>query len=159
MPRNKAELERLLELEYSYSQTAIDKFDEYRARLKGWMITSAAGIAAVAFSAHDSLLFWAGALTVVFFGIAEMAYIDIQEDAITRNCELGDLLDSLSRGQVGPEHEAYHFGLGKVFGGGRMLKPKKILAWSQYRTFNPVLYGGIFILMISAAIIGLAHVR
>jgi hypothetical protein len=57
MPRSKAELGRLLELEYNYSRTAIDKFDEYLARLKGWMITSAAGIAAVAFSAHDSLLF------------------------------------------------------------------------------------------------------
>jgi hypothetical protein len=88
-----------------------------------------------------------------------MAYIDIQEDAITWNCELVDLLDSLGRGQVGPEHEAYHFGLGKVFGGGRMLKPKKILAWSGYRTFNPVLYGEIFSLMIAAAIIDPAHVR
>lgn len=159
MPRNKAELERLLELEYGYSQTAIDKFDEYRARLKGWMITSAAGIAAVAFSAHNSLLFWTGAVIVIFFGVAEMAYIDIQEDAITRNCELGDLLDSLSRGQLGPEHQAYHFGLGRVFGGGRMLKPKKFLHWLGYRTFNPVLYGGIFGLMIAAAIIDPAHVR
>jgi hypothetical protein len=159
MPRSKADLERLLELEYGYSQTAIDKFDEYRARLKGWMITSAAGIAAVAFSAHNSLLFWAGALIVLGFGVAEMAYIDIQEDAITRNRELADLLDSLSRGQAGPEHETYHFGLGKVFGGGRMLSPKKVLVWSGYRTFNPILYGGIFSLMVVAAIIDAAHVR
>ena len=55
----------LLELEYDYSQKAIDKFDEYRARLKSWMITAAAGITAVAFSAHSSLIFGAGALMVL----------------------------------------------------------------------------------------------
>jgi hypothetical protein len=146
-------LKHLLELEYEHSQRAIDKFDEYRARLKGWMITGAAGIAAVAFSAHNSSIFWAGALMIIFFGLSEMYYIDIQEDAIARNRELERLLDSLLKSGVKPEHEAYQFGLGKVFGGGRMLKPKNVISWMFYRTFNPFLYGSLLGLMIVAAII------
>ena len=80
------------------------------------MITGAAGITAVAFSAHTSSIFWAGGLMVLFFGLAEMSYIDIQENAITRNRELEKLPDSLSRSQAGPEHDAYQFGIGEVFG-------------------------------------------
>jgi hypothetical protein len=34
-----------------------------------------------------------------------------------------------------------------------MLKPRKILYWMGYRTFNPILYGGILALMIAAAFI------
>jgi hypothetical protein len=153
MARDVDDLKHLLELEYDYSQQAIDKFDEYRERLKSWMITGAAGIAAVAFSSHNSTIFWAGALMVLFFGMSEMYYIDIQEDVITRNRELEKLLDSLSRDQVGPEHEAYQFGIGKIFGGGRMLKVKNILRWSVYRTFNPFLYGCLLTLMIVAALV------
>ena len=88
MARDINDLKHLLELEYDYSQKAIDKFDEYRARLKSWMITAAAGITAVAFSAHNSLIFWAGGLMVLFFGLSEMSYVDIQEDVIVRNREL-----------------------------------------------------------------------
>jgi len=146
-------LKHLLELEYEHSQRAIDKFDEYRARLKGWMITAAAGIAAVAFSAHNSSIFWAGALMIIFFGLSEMYYIDIQEDAIARNRELERLLDALLKSGVNQDHEAYQFGLGKVFGGGRMLKLKNVLPWMLYRTFNPFLYGGLFSLMIVAALV------
>src|ERR1035441_982903 len=153
MPRDIDDLKHLLELEYDYTQTAIDKFDEYRARLKSWMITSAAGITAVAFSTHDSSIFWAGGLMVLLFGLAEMSYIDIQEDVSARNRELEKLLDSLSRAQVGPEHDAYQFGLCKVFRAGRMLKPKKVLSWLKYRTFNPFLYGGLLCLMTAAAIV------
>jgi hypothetical protein len=153
MSRDLDYLKHLLELEYGYSQQAIDKFDEYRSRLKSWMITGTAGISAVAFSAHNSLIFWAGVALVAFFALAEMYYIDIQEDVITRNRELDGLIDSLSRGQIGPEHDAYQFGLGKVFGGGRMLKMKDVSYWLKYRTFNPFLYGGALFLMITAALI------
>ena len=154
MARDIDDLKHLLELEYDYSQKAIDKFDEYRARLKSWMITGAAGITAVAFSAHNSLIFWAGGLMVLFFGLSEMFYIDIQEDAIARNRELGKLLDLLSRSEIGPEHDAYQFGLGRVFfGRGRLLKSKNILTWLSYRTFNPFLYGGLLCLMILAALV------
>lgn len=60
-----------------------------------------------------------------------MYYIDIQEDAIDRNRELDALIDSLSRGSVGPEHEEYVFGLGKIFGGGRILRPRKVvIGWA-----------------------------
>jgi hypothetical protein len=45
------------------------------------------------------------------------------------------------------------FGLGKIFGGGRMLKLKDVLSWMLYRTFNPFLYGGLFGLMIVAALV------
>jgi hypothetical protein len=153
MARDIDYLKHLLELEYDHSQKAIDKFDEYRARLKSWMITGAAGITAVAFSSHNPSIFWAGGLMVLFFGLSEMSYIDIQEDAIARNRELEKLLDSLSRDEVGPEHDAYQFGLGKVFGGGRMLKPKNVLSWLTYRTFNPFLYGSLLGLMIVAALV------
>ena len=57
---------------------------------------------------------------IFFFGLSEMYYIDIQEGAITRNRELERLLDRLLKSGVKPEHEAYEFGLGKIFGGGRM---------------------------------------
>src|ERR1700685_2840617 len=70
MPLDDEYLKHLLELEYEHSQRVIDKFDEYRARFKDWMITAAAGIAAVAFSSHNSSIFWAGALMVIFFGLA-----------------------------------------------------------------------------------------
>lgn len=130
MARDIDDLKHLLELEYDYSQKAIDKFDEYRARLKSWMITAAAGITAVAFSAHNSLIFWAGALMVLFFGLSEMSYVDIQEDVIARNRELEKLLDSLSRSEIGPEHDGYQFGLGKVFfRSSRVLRPKNVLTW------------------------------
>jgi hypothetical protein len=108
LARDKDYLKHLLELEYGLSQEAIDKFDEYRARLKSWMITGSAGIAAVAFSSHTSSVFWAGAVMILLFGIAEMYYVDIQEDAIDRNRELDALIDSLSRGNIGPEHENIH---------------------------------------------------
>jgi hypothetical protein len=153
MARDIQDLKHLLELEYDYSQKAIDKFDEYRARLKSWMITAVAGIAAVAFSAHNSPIFWVGGLMVLLFGLSEMFYIDIQEDAIARNRELEKLLDSLSQGSVGPEHDAYQFGLGKVFGGGRLPKSRDVLRWMAYRTFNPFLYGALLCLMIAGAII------
>ena len=82
-----------------------------------------------------------------------MYYIDIQEDVVARSRELDSLIDSLSRGQVGPEHDAYQFGLAKVFGGGRMLRLGNVLHWLKYRTFNPFLYGGAFSLMIAAVLI------
>jgi hypothetical protein len=153
MARDVEYLKHLLELEYEHSRSAIDKFDNYRATLKGWLITASAGIAAVAFSAHNSSVFWAGGLMVALFGSAELLYIDIQEDAISRNRELENLLDSLSRGAIGPEHEAYRFGLGKVFGGGRLPKLKSIYSWIGYRTFNPILYGSLFLLMLTAAMV------
>jgi hypothetical protein len=59
----------------------------------------------------------------------------------------------LSRGAIGPEHEAYRFGLGKVFGGGRLPKLKSIYSWIGYRTFNPILYGSLFLLMLTAAMV------
>lgn len=145
-------LKHLLEIEYEHSQRAIDKFDEYRARLKGWMITAAAGIATVGFTVRNPAIFWAGALMILFFGLSEMYYIDIQEDAITRNRELERLLDRLLKSGVKPEHEAYEFGLGKIFGGGRMLKLKNVRSWVLYRTFNPFFYGALLCLMIVAAI-------
>jgi hypothetical protein len=40
MDRDLDYLKHLLELEYEHSRSAIDKFDDYRARLKGWMITA-----------------------------------------------------------------------------------------------------------------------
>lgn len=145
-------LKHLLEVEYEHSQQAIDKFDEYRARLKGWMITAAAGVATVGFSAHSPEIFWVGGLMIVFFGLSEMYYIDIQEDAMARNRELARLLDLLLKFGLKPEHEAYEFGLGKFFGGGRMLRLKYVKSWVLYRTFNPFLYGGLFSLMVIAAI-------
>ena len=89
---------------------------------------------------------------VMLFGLAELLYIDIQEDAITRNRELENLLDSLSRDAIGAEHEDYKFGLGRVFGGGRLLKPMKAISWIGYRTFNPILYGSLLVLMLAAAL-------
>jgi hypothetical protein len=153
MARDVDYLKHLLELEYEHSRSAIDKFDDYRARLKGWMITASAGIAAVAFSARTSSIFWAGALMVVLFGLSELLYIDIQEDAIARGRELEGLMDSLSRDAIGTEHEAYRFGLGKVFGGGRLLKLKSVHSWIGYRTFNPFLYGSLLFLMLAAALV------
>jgi hypothetical protein len=145
-------LKHLLELEYEHSVRAIDKFDEYRARMKGWMITAAAGVATVGFSVRSPEVFWAGGLMIFFFALSELYYIDIQEDAITRSRELEKLIDHLLRSGINPEHNVYEFGLGKVFGGGRMLKIKDIKSWILYRTFNPILYCGLLSLMIAAAI-------
>jgi hypothetical protein len=80
---------------------------------------------------------------ILFFGLSELYYIDIQEDAITRNRELEVLLDQLLKSGVNSDHDAYEFGLGKVFGGGRMLKLDNVKSWVLYRTFNPFLYGGL----------------
>jgi hypothetical protein len=131
-------LKHLLELEYEHSQRAIDKFDEYRARLKGWMITAAAGVATVGFTVRSPEIFWAGGLMILFFGLSEMYYIDIQEDAIARNRELEKLLDRLLKSGVKPEHEAYEFGLGKVFGGGRMLKTKESQVLGIVQDLQPI---------------------
>jgi hypothetical protein len=157
MSRNKEDLMHLLELDYSYSQQAIENFDEFRARLKSWMITAAAGISAVAFSAHSPAVFWAGALMVVFFASSEMYYIDIQEEVIARSRQLEQLIDSLSRDQMGPQHEEYRFGFGKIFRGGKIPKPRDVMHWLAYRTFNPLLYGGLLSLMILAAIVAPAR--
>lgn len=145
-------LKHLLEVEYEHSQQAIDKFDEYRARLKGWMITATAGIATVGFSTHNPAIFWSGVLMIIFFGLSELYYIDIQEDAISRNRQLANLLDQLLKFGLNPEHEVYEFGLGKFFRGGRMLKLNRVKSWVLYRTFNPFLYGGLLALMIIASI-------
>lgn len=145
-------LKHLLEVEYEHSQQAIDKFDEYRARLKGWMITAATGVATFGFSARSAAIFWTGGLMIFFFGLSEMYFIDIQGDAEARNRELAKLLGQLLKSGPGPEHETYEFGLGKFFGGGRMLKLSDIRSWVLYRTFNPFLYGGILVLMIATAI-------
>ena len=145
-------LKHLLELEYEHSRMAIDKFDDYRARLKGWMITASAGVATVGFTVHNAVIFWAGGLMILSFGLSEMYYIDIQEDAIARNRELEKLIDQLLKAGPGPDHVAYKFGLGKVFGGGRMLKLENVKSWVLYRTFNPFLYGTLFGLMVIAAI-------
>jgi hypothetical protein len=145
-------LKHLLEVEYEHSQQAIDKFDDYRARLKGWMITATAGVATVGFSTHIPAVFWAGALMIAFFGLSELYYIDIQEDAISRNRELAKLLDLLLRSGLKPDHESYEFGLGKVFRGGRMMKIDDVKSWVLYRTFNPFLYVGLLALMIIAAV-------
>jgi hypothetical protein len=145
-------LKHLLEVEYEHSQQAIDKFDDYRGRLKKWMITAVAGVATVDFSTHSPEIFWSGTVMILFFGLSEMYYIDIQEDAMARNRELAKLLDLLLKFGLKPEHEAYEFGLGKFFRGGRSLKLRNVKSWVLYRTFNPFLYGGLLSLMIVAAI-------
>jgi len=89
---------------------------------------------------------------IFFFALSELYYIDIQENAITRSRELEKLIDQLLKSGIKPEHDAYEFGLGKVFGGGRMPKMKDLKSWILYRTFNPFLYCGLLGLMIAAAI-------
>lgn len=153
MARDIEYLKHLLELEYDYSEKAIDKFDEIRARLKGWMVTGATGVTAAAFAVRDSSVFWAGVVMVVLFAFSELSYIDIQEDVISRGRQLDELIDALSRGEVTPEHEIYRFGIAKVFGGGRLPDPKRVFGWLMYRTFNPFLYGAVFLLMVTAALV------
>ena len=77
MTVNEDYLKHLLELEYEHSQRSIENFDEYRARLKGWMITAAAGVATVGFSVRSSAIFWAGGLMIFFFGLSGMYYIKL----------------------------------------------------------------------------------
>jgi len=89
---------------------------------------------------------------IFFFALSELYYIDIQEDAIMRSRELEKLIDQLLRSGIKPEHHAYEFGLGKVFGGGRMPKVKDLRSWILYRTFNPILYCGLLGLMTTAAV-------
>jgi hypothetical protein len=120
--------------------------------LKGWIITAAAGVATFGFSTHSPAIFWSGGLMIIFFWLSELYYIDIQEDAIARNRELAKLLDQLLKFGLRPEHETYEFGIGKFFRGGRMLKLQNVKSWVLYRTFNPILYGGLLVLMITAAI-------
>ena len=153
MARDPEYLKHLLEIEYGLSQESIDKFDDYRARLKGWMITGAAGVTAVAVSSRTSEVFWADVLLTVFFAVSEMYYIDIQEDVMRRNRELDSLIDSMSRGELGPEHEEYVFGLGKAFGPGRWVKLRNTVKWAGYRTFSPALYLGLLILMSTGALL------
>jgi hypothetical protein len=116
------------------------------------MITATARIAAIEFTTHNPAVFWSGALMTVFFALSEMYYIDIQEDAIARSRELAKLLERLLKFGLKSEHEAYEFGLGKVFGGGHTLKLENVRSWLLYRTFNPFLYGGVLGLIIIAAI-------
>jgi hypothetical protein len=151
MARDSEHLRHLLELEYEYAEKAVDKFDEFRARLKSWVLTGATGITAAAFAVRDSRVFWAGVLMVILFAISELSYIDIQEDAAARSRELDALIDALSRGEPGPEHEAYRFGIGKAFDRVGLPHPQRAFRWLTYRTFNPVLYGTVFILMVLGA--------
>jgi hypothetical protein len=94
------------------------------------------------------------ALLVILFGVSGLCYIDIQEDAMARNRELAELLDSLSRDELGQEHEAYRFGLGQVFGRGVGFPPlRTVRHWLGGRMFNPFLYGTVLCLMMAVALL------
>jgi hypothetical protein len=148
---DKEYLRHLVELEYGICQGCIVKFDDYRAQLKSWMVTGVAALTAAAFGVRSSAIFLAGILMVLMFALAEMHYIDIQDDVITRSKELEVLLGLLVREGVHADLEKYDFGIGKVFKGGRVLKPREVAHWCCYRTFNPFLYGGALMLMVLAA--------
>ncbi len=146
-------LMEVLMVDYENCRQSIDKFDEYRARLKSWMITTTAGLVAVSFSSKEYIILWFGLAIVPLFALSEFYYLDIQEDVIERSAYLEPLIDSLRRAGPGPEHEAYKFGIRDVFGGGRRLKISKVARWALYRTFNPFLYGGLLLVILVMAIL------
>ena len=102
-------------MEYDRLQASIDKYDDQRAKIKGWAITVAGALFAFGVNLGQPALVAAGALLVLFFGYLEAMTMGIQVAVIDRSNEVERLLELARREGFGAEHDAYVFGIGKVF--------------------------------------------
>jgi len=146
----------LLKVEHQQVQDKVNRYDEDRGRLKGWMITISAGLTALSLSAKQWPLLLLVLLATLLFALAELALIDIQEDVSARGAELEHLIDVLLHQGVSSEHSAYEFGIAKIFRGGGTLRWSKVKRWVLYRTFNPYMYVGLIVMPISIMAVGVA---
>jgi len=115
MTANESETSRLLEVEYLRLQASIDKFDEQRFKIKGWSITVAGALAALAINTKQVSLFFVAAPVVLFFAFMELIYTNVQRSVIYRSNEVERLIDIARREGVGAAHDSYTFGMGKMF--------------------------------------------
>ncbi|GIJ46581.1 hypothetical protein Val02_34670 [Virgisporangium aliadipatigenens] len=105
----------LLRLEYERLQSSNDKYDDQRFKIKGWAITVAGALFALGANTKAPALPLAGAFLVLLFAYLEVMFMRLQTVIVARSNEVESLLESLRRNGPGPEHDAYVFGIGKVF--------------------------------------------
>jgi hypothetical protein len=104
----------LMRLEFDRLQASIDKFDDQRFKIKGWAITAAGALFAVAVNVHESVLAIAGAVLVLFFGYLEVVYMNMELHAIRRCNDVEALMNRAATG-LPPKNDEYIFGLGQTF--------------------------------------------
>lgn len=68
----------LMQLEYETLRESIKRFDDQRFKIKGWAITLAGALLAVAVNSEKRLGF-VGAGTVLFFAYLDIVYMTIQQ--------------------------------------------------------------------------------
>lgn len=151
MGAEEIETSRLLELEYERLQASIDKFDELRFKIKGWSITAAGVLAALAINTRQISLLLVAALLTFFFAFMEAIYMDLQVCAIGRSNEVEGLLELARREGIGLAHESYVFGIGKVFEG--VFQWRTIPTLLRHRQHITIFYFGIVLALLGEAIV------
>jgi hypothetical protein len=145
------DVRRLLELEYQRLQASIDKFDDRLFKIKGWAITVAGALFALGVQGNRPIIIAAGAVVVAFFGFLEVIYVDLLSLTIKRSDDVEALLESARRTGLGAGHEAYVFGLGKIFKGGFQFGRVKALLRKRHHL--TAFYAGLVLLMALGAIL------
>jgi hypothetical protein len=143
-------------MEYDRLQASIDKYDDQRFKIKGWAITAAGALFAFGVNMTQPALVAVGALLVLFFGYLEVMTMGVQAAVIARSNEVEGLLESARRDGVGPEHDAYVFGIGKVFVVPFLVRSVPRLI--RHRKHITSFYAGLTVAMVAGAIL-LAVIR
>lgn len=107
------EARRLMELEYETARTSIGNFDDQRFRIKGWAITVAGALLALAVSSDHRLGVVASG-AALFFAYLDVMYMSIQQRVIDRSNDLERYLEAARRGNL-TFVDSYVFGIGDVF--------------------------------------------
>jgi hypothetical protein len=108
---------RLLEIEFEKLQSAIDKFDEQRFKIKGWSITVAGALLALGVNGGNTWLIVAGAVAALFFFYMETIYMQIQVRIIKRNNVIESLLELAREKRLDEVQDGYRFGMSEAFVG------------------------------------------
>lgn len=114
-PENWAETRRLMELEYEQSRDSIVNFDDKRYRIRGYAVTVAAALLALAGASHDSRLAIIAAGTTVFFAYSDIIYMGIQQRIIDRSVLLEAYIEAARREESPNGAGLYVFGIAGVY--------------------------------------------
>jgi hypothetical protein len=109
-----AEARRLMQLEYETGHQSTANFDDQRARIKGWAITVAGALLALAVNAGN---WWLGVIAtaaVILFAYIDALVMAGQQNVLGRLNELERYMEAARRGNI-EEADAYVFGFNVVY--------------------------------------------
>jgi hypothetical protein len=136
------EARRLMQLEYETAIESIAKFDDQRGWIKGWTITLAGALLALAVNSHTWSLGVIAAAAVVFFAYIDIAYMVVEQKLIDRSHELENYLEAARRRHFAVA-DSYIFGIGAAHG--RKYSWRKVLGALLHRPQIVVFYAGLAI--------------